>query len=246
MNFTTSENKVALITGAAIRVGKEIAQKLHKNNYNICVHYNYSSDKAINLVKKLNTERANSAFLIQENLESENSAIKVIKKFSKTSKRIDLLVNNASVFYKNKLDVSVEAWNSILAVNLRSIYFLSTGFRKLLKQNKGCIVNISDSNADFAREGYSIYSISKSGVNSLTRSLALELAPDIRVNGVAPGAIIWATNEEQKAREEIISKIPLKKIGEPNDIAEAVLFLAESNYITGQTLNVDGGRSIGV
>ncbi len=246
MNFTTSENKVALITGAAIRVGKEIAQKLHKNNYNICVHYNYSSDKAINLVKKLNTERTNSAFLIQENLESENSAIKVINKFSETSKRIDLLVNNASVFYKNELDVSVEIWNSILAVNLRSIYFLSTGFRKLLKQNKGCIVNISDSNADFARKGYSIYSTSKSGVNSLTRSLALELAPEIRVNGVAPGAIIWANNEEQKAREEIISKIPLKKIGEPNDIAEAVLFLAESNYITGQTVNVDGGRSIGV
>ncbi len=246
MNFASSENKVALITGSAIRVGKEIAQKLHKNNYNICVHYNHSSDKAINLVEKLNTVRNNSAFLIQENLESENSAKKLIKKFSKTSQRIDLLVNNASVFYKNELDAPVETWNSILAVNLRTIYFLSTGFRELLKQNKGCIVNISDSNADFAREGYSIYSISKSGLNSLTRSLALELAPEIRVNGVAPGAIIWADNEEKKTREETIAKIPLQKIGDPNDIAEAVLFLAESNYITGQTLNVDGGRSIGI
>ncbi len=246
MNFASSKNKVALITGSAIRVGKEIAQKLHKNNYNICVHYNYSSDKAINLVEKLNIERTNSAFLIQENLESRNSAMRLINKFSQTSRRIDLLVNNASVFYKNELDAPVDAWDSILAVNLRSIYFLCTGFRALLKQNEGCIINISDSNADFARQGYSIYSISKSGLNSLTRSLALELAPEVRVNGVAPGAIIWADDEEKKTRKEIMSKIPLKKIGNPDDIAEAVLFLAESKYITGQTLNVDGGRSIAI
>lgn len=246
MNYLTSGNKVALITGSAIRVGKEIAQKLHINDYNICVHYNHSSCKAEKLVDKLNEKRANSAFLIQENLESKNSAMRLINKFSQTSRRIDLLVNNASVFYKNKLDAPVEAWDSILAVNLRSIYFLCTGFRALLKQNEGCIINISDSNADFARQGYSIYSISKSGLNSLTRSLALELAPEVRVNGVAPGAIIWADDEEKKTRREIMAKIPLKKTGNPDDIAEAVLFLAESKYITGQTLNVDGGRSIAI
>ena len=184
--------------------------------------------------------------MIQENLESKNSAKEVIQKFSKISQRIDLLVNNASVFYKNKLDAPIEVWDTIHAINLRSIYFLSTGLGSLLKQSCGSIINISDSNADFAREGYSIYSISKSGLNSLTRSLALELAPEVRVNGVAPGAIIWADNEEDTGRKEIISKIPLKKIGHPNDIAEAVLFLAKSNYITGQTLNVDGGRSIGI
>lgn len=246
MNHITTENKVALITGSAIRVGKEIAQKLHKNDYNICVHYNHSSCKAEKLVEKFNEDRANSAFLIEENLESKNSAKEIIKKFSKISQRIDLLVNNASVFYKNELDASVEVWESIHAVNLRSIYFLSTGFRSILKQNEGSIINISDSNAEFAREGYSIYSISKSGVNALTRSLALELAPEVRVNGVAPGAIIWADSEEDTTRDEIISKIPLKKIGHPSDIAEAVIFLAKSNYITGQTLSVDGGRSIGV
>ena len=246
MNYLTSGNKVALITGSAIRVGREIAHELHKNDYNICVHYNHSSCNAEKLVEKLNEKRANSAFLIQENLESKNSAKEVIQKFSKISQRIDLLVNNASVFYKNELDAPIEVWNTIHAINLRSIYFLSTGLRSLLKQSCGSIINISDSNADFAREGYSIYSISKSGLNSLTRSLALELAPEVRVNGVAPGAIIWADNEEDTARKEIISKIPLNKIGHPNDIAEAVLFLAKSNYITGQTLNVDGGRSIGI
>ena len=246
MNYLTSGNKVALITGSAIRVGREIAQKLHKNDYNICVHYNQSSWKAEKLVEKLNKKRANSAFLIQENLESKNSAKEIIQKFSKISQRIDLLVNNASVFYKNELDAPIEVWDTIHAINLRSIYFLSTGLGSLLKQSCGSIINISDSNADFAREGYSIYSISKSGLNSLTRSLALELAPEVRVNGVAPGAIIWADNEEDTARKEIISKIPLNKIGHPNDIAEAVLFLAKSNYITGQTLNVDGGRSIGI
>lgn len=246
MNYLTSGNKVALITGSAIRVGKEIAQKLHVNDYNICVHYNHSSCKAEKLVDKLNEKRANSAFLIQENLASKNSAKEVIKKFLKISQRLDLLVNNASVFHKNELDAPVEVWDSIHAVNLRSIYFLSTGLRSLLKQNDGSIINISDSNADFARKGYSIYSISKSGLNSLTRSLALELAPEVRVNGVGPGAIIWADSEDDTAREEIISKIPLKKIGHPNDIAEAVIFLAKSNYITGQTLNVDGGRSISI
>ena len=246
MNYLTSGNKVALITGSAIRVGREIAQKLHKNDYNICVHYNHSSCKAEKLVEKLNKKRANSAFLIQDFLESKNSAKEVIQKFSKISQRIDLLVNNASVFYKNELDAPIEVWDTIHAINLRSIYFLSTGLGSLLKQSCGSIINISDSNADFAREGYSIYSISKSGLNSLTRSLALELAPEVRVNGVAPGAIIWADNEEDTARKKIISKIPLNKIGHPNDIAEAVLFLAKSNYITGQTLNVDGGRSIGI
>ena len=244
MNFPTGKNKVALITGSAIRVGKCIAETLHKNKYDICVHYNNSSDKAKKLVKKFNERREKSAFCIQQNLESKNSADRLFKKFIEKSQRVDLLVNNASVFYENRLNSSVDTWDSILAINLRSLYFLSVKFKNLLKNSNGCIINISDINADIPRKGYPIYSISKSGVNSLTKSLALELAPEIRVNGVAPGAIVWAENESADIRDEAILKTPLREIGHPENIADTVLFLATSNYITGQILNVDGGRSI--
>lgn len=244
MNSPPSEDKVALITGSAVRVGKEIAKKLHKNGYKVCIHHNRSSDNAKALVKELNNVRDNSAFCIQQNLEANNAGESLFKKFTRVSNRIDLLVNNASVFYENKLDVSVETWNSIFSINLRSIYFLSVKFKDLLEKNYGSIVNISDINADIPRKGYPIYSVSKSGVNSLTKSLAVELAPNIRVNGVAPGAILWAENESESIRTEAISKTPLREIGHPRDISDVVLFLTRATYITGQILNVDGGRSI--
>ena len=244
MNFPTGKNKVALITGSAIRVGKCIAETLHKNKYDICVHYNNSSDKAKKLVKKFNERREKSAFCIQQNLESKNSADLLFKKFIEKSQRVDLLVNNASVFYENRLNSSVDTWDSILAINLRSLYFLSVKFKNLLKNSNGCIINISDINADIPRKGYPIYSISKSGVNSLTKSLALELAPEIRVNGIAPGAILCPDDKDlsDQEKESILKKVAIGRIGKPEDIAPSIFFLTQSKYITGQIINVDGGR----
>ena len=244
VNFSPIEDKVALITGSAVRVGREIAKKLHRNGFRVCIHYNRSSDTAETLVEELNDSRVNSAFCIQQDLRTRNAGEDLLKKFTDNCNRIDLLVNNASVFYENKLETSVNTWDSIFSINLRSIYFLSVKFKTLLENNKGCIVNISDINADIPRKGYPIYSVSKSGVNSLTKSLAIELAPNIRVNAVAPGAIMWAENESEDVRKEAILKTPLEEIGHPKDISDAVLFLTRATYVTGQILNIDGGRSI--
>ena len=242
-----SVKRVALVTGSATRLGKEIAYTLHSAGFDLGIHYYSSSDKARKLVDHLNSIRTNSAFLIRQNLKDNNAAQKIIAQLKKHRKRLDLLVNNASIFHKTSLNPNtIKEWEDTIATNVRAPFYLSLSSAPLLKKTKGSIINISDIHAGRPRPSYSIYCISKAALDASTLSLAVELAPEIRVNSIAPGAIVWARSEGSTEREKALSATPLKRIGDPLDISEAVLYFAESDYVTGQILNVDGGRSLNI
>ena len=230
--------KTVLITGGAKRIGAEIAKTLHDNQFNVIIHYNESEQEAKALCAKLNNRRQNSAQRIHANLASVDE----INQLVGVIENIDLLVNNASVFYPTPLEnCTVNDWDTIMNINLKAPFLLSKGLSKKLKQTQGCIVNIVDIHAERPLKNYAIYNI------SLTKTLAKELAPDVRVCGVSPGSILWP---EQKAELEphkkqiMLERIALKRQGSTADIAEAVLFLANANYITGEVINIDGGRTL--
>ena len=236
--------RTALITGGAQRIGAEIAKTLHDNRFNVIIHYNESEQEAKSLCNKFNKKRQNSAQRIHANLASVNE----INQLVESVESIDLLVNNASVFYPTPLgNCTTNDWDNIMNINLRAPFILSKGLSKKLKDTQGCIVNIIDIHAERPLKNYAIYNISKTGIKTLTKTLAKELAPDVRVCGVSPGSILWP---EQKAeldphkKQIMLERIALKRQGSPTDIAEAVLFLANANYITGEVINIDGGRSL--
>ena len=236
--------KTALISGGAVRIGAQIVRTLHENGYKVIIHCHQSEEIAQQLCSELNTKRNNSAQVVVTDL-GDNIAI---KKLTQTIKSLDLLVNNASVFYPTLTENStIEDWDKIINVNLRAPFFLATGLSKALSINQGSIVNIIDIHSERPLKKFSIYKISKAGLKMLTKSLAKELAPNIRVNGISPGSILWPKDEAQLSEKEkmiMLDRIALKRLGSPNDIAEAVLFLANAKYITGQVINIDGGRSL--
>ena len=236
--------KTALISGGAARIGAQIVRTLHENGYKVIIHCHQSEEIAQKLCRELNSKRNNSAQVVVADF-GDNEAI---KKLTQTIKSLDLLVNNASVFYPTSTENStIEDWDKIININLRAPFFLVRGLSKVLAVNQGSIVNIIDIHSNRPLKKFSIYNISKAGLKMLTKTLAKELAPDIRVNGISPGSILWPQNESQLSNKEkmmMIDRIPLKRQGSPNDIAEAVLFLANSKYITGQVINIDGGRSL--
>ena len=224
--------KTALISGGAVRIGAQIVRTLHENGY-----------KVIILCSELNTKRNNSAQVVVADL-GDNKAI---QKITQTIKSLDLLVNNASVFFPTTENSTIEDWDKIININLRAPFFLATGLSKPLEVSQGCIVNIIDIHSDRPLQNFSIYNISKAGLKMLTKTLAKEFAPSIRVNGISPGSILWPQDESQLSDKEkmiMIDRIALKRQGSPNDIARAVLFLANAKYITGQVINIDGGRSL--
>ena len=235
--------KTALITGGAQRIGAEITKILHENQFNVIIHYNESEQESRSLCDKFNKKRQNSAQRIHANLASINEINQLIEAID----NIDLLVNNASVFYPTPLENCTENdWDNIMNINVRAPFMLSKGLSKKLENTQGCIVNIVDIHAERPLKNYAIYNISKTGIKTLTKTLAKELAPNIRVCGISPGSILWP---EQKAELEpykkqiMLERIALKRQGSPKDIAEAVLFLANANYITGEVINIDGGRT---
>ncbi|SMN00906.1 FolM Alternative dihydrofolate reductase 1 [uncultured Candidatus Thioglobus sp.] len=236
--------KTALITGASQRIGAQIAKTLHTNNYNVIIHYRDSKQEAQSLVNEFNQTRADSATLIQAEL-SDLSALKILVD---TVKQLDLLVNNASVFYPTPMqDATIDDWKKIIDTNLMAPFFLSQSLSPILVKSQGCIINIVDIHAQRPLKKHPIYNISKAGIAMMTQTLAKELAPDIRVCGVAPGSILWPENQAELSNEQknkMLNKIPLNKQGNPEDIADTVLFLAQSTYITGQIINVDGGRTL--
>jgi len=239
--------QTALVTGGAHRVGKEIVKTLHANGYRVCIHYNKSKISALKLAEELNEIRPKTASVVQQNLSVNNAGERLVKKFLSGHQSLDALVNCASVFYKTPIAlVDEKAWNNLLDTNLKAIYFSCIYSFQLLKKNKGSIINVSDIHSQNPRSEYSAYCISKAGVETLTQALALDFAPNVRVNCIAPGAIMWAESENDSERKNAMQKIPLKKIGDPRDIAESVLYLVKSNYLTGQVIKVDGGRSLSV
>jgi len=239
--------KVALLTGAAKRVGAETARVLHAAGMNIVLHHNSSAALAEALAAELNAIRPHSVFTVAFNLKQIERLPDLAKQAAAAWGRIDLLVNNASTFYPTEMEqIDLEQWHDLIAVNLQAPLFLSQACSRFLRENNGSIVNIVDIHGDRPLKGYPIYSIAKAGLIAMTKSLARELAPEIRVNGVAPGAIMWPEVEAyESVHQEIIDRTALKREGHPRDIAKTVQFLSNGpDYITGQIIAVDGGRTL--
>jgi len=236
--------KTALITGGAARIGAQIARTLHENNFKIIIHCNQSLEKAQLLSDELNSVIKDSSGVISGNLNNIESISSIVNSIDS----LDLLVNNASVFYPKSVDNSeIDDWNDVINVNLRAPFFLSKGLSKKLSIGSGSIINIIDIHADRPLKNHAVYNISKAGLKMMTQTLAKELAPNIRVNGVSPGSILWpeASAEISEAEKKLmLERIALNRQGSPQDIADTVLFLANSDYITGQIINIDGGRTL--
>ena len=235
--------KTALISGGAVRIGAQIVRTLHEDGYKVIIHCHQSEEIAQQLCSELNTKRNNSAQVVVADL-GDNKAI---KKLTQTIKSLDLLVNNASVFFPTTENSTIEDWDKIININLRAPFFITTGLSKVLATSQGSIVNIIDIHSDRPLKNHSIYNISKAGLKMLTKTLAKELAPNIRVNGISPGSILWPQELADLSEEEklnMLDRIALNRQGSTEDIAEAVLFLADSRYITGEVINIDGGRSL--
>ena len=241
-----NETKVALITGAAHRIGARTAKRLHRSGMNIVLHYRSSRKAAQALQQILNDERENSVVLIQADLHATAGLNTLVEEAVKALGRLDVLINNASSFYPTPIGkVSEDQWDDLMGSNLKAPFFLSQAAAPHLKKQSGCIVNIVDIHAERPLKNYPVYSMAKAGLVMMTKSLACELGPKVRVNGVAPGAILWPENMDEVTQQRIVSRTFLKRQGEPDDIARAIEYLVnDANYVTGQILAVDGGRSL--
>lgn len=240
--------KWILITGAAKRVGAKMVEVLHSNGFNIVIHYNSSSEAASNLSAKLNQQRAGSSIIIGGNLTDDSAIETLIPNVIEQTGRLDVLINNASTFYPTPIEnITLNDWDNLLGTNLKAPLFLSKHAAKYLKDSEGLIINIVDIHARKPLKNHPIYGSAKSGLAMLTKSLARDLAPSVRVNGIAPGMILWPENEPSESiKKSILDQIPLKRSGSPEDIASCALFLIkDAPYITGQIIPIDGGRSIG-
>jgi pteridine reductase len=243
------QGKTVLVTGGAKRVGAAIVRRLHAAGANVAIHCRASLSEALALRAELNEKRPDSACTVQADLMEIAALPGVVEEVVKHFGHLDALVNNASSFYPTPLDKMTEQqWNDLLGTNLRAPLFLAQAAAPELRRRHGCIVNIVDIHADFPMHGHLLYNVAKTGLAGLTRALAQELAPQIRVNGVAPGVNLWPESEmwqDEDQRRKIIAHTLLKREGEPDDIARTVKFLiADAPYITGQIISVDGGRSI--
>lgn len=239
---------VALVTGAARRIGAETSKALHAAGFRVILHYRNSSDEAEQLARALNAQRPNSAVCLQADLNNLQQVKQLAQAALEVWGRMDLLVNNASSFYSTPLlDASESQWDELMGNNLKAPFFLAQALAPSLKEHRGNIINIADIHGQRPLADHSIYSIAKAGNIMLTKTLALELAPEVRVNGIAPGACLWPEDETGTVliQPEALEKIPLKSLGGAENIARAVVFLArENSYITGHILAVDGGRSL--
>ena len=241
--------KTALVTGGAKRVGAAICRRLHAQGANLMLHHRASVAEARALQHELNTRRAGSVALLQADFLKSASLPDLVKTTVKQFGSLDILINNASSFFATAIgDISEKAWEDLIGTNLKAPLFLSQAAAGELRKRHGCIVNIVDIHAEFPMKNYVVYSVAKGGLLALTRSLARELGPEVRVNGVAPGTILWPENDnwsDELSRQRVINQTALKRIGEPDDIAKAVEFLVTAApYVTGQVIAVDGGRSI--
>jgi pteridine reductase len=239
--------KNILITGAAQRIGAACARLLHSEGCNVFLHYRSSQEAALRLCAELNEIRTDSAKLMRADL-LDRAELKVLAKAASMAwNGIDVLVNNASSFYPASVaSVTEQQWDELLGSNLKAPFFLTKLLSETLSKNNGCIINIVDIYAERGLPGYPVYSIAKAGLAAMTRILAKELGPAVRVNGVAPGAILWPDNElSEQDKREILQRVVLQRKGEPIDIAKAVLFLIkDADYVTGQIITVDGGRTL--
>ncbi len=240
--------KVVLITGGAKRVGASICRRLHREGANLVIHYRSSAAEAAALCDELNRLRPDSAALAQADLHQVEHLAELVSAAVSRFGRLDVLINNASSFYPTAVgEIGEQDWHDLIGTNLKAPLFLAQAAAMPLRHSHGCIVNIADIHAERPMKSYVVYSIAKAGLVALTKSLAHELGPEVRVNAVAPGPILWpeadASFDEQE-RRRIVAHTLLKREGSPDDIARAVSFLIkDAPYVTGTVLPVDGGRS---
>jgi pteridine reductase len=244
----TLDNKVILVTGAARRIGAAIVTCLHENGARVAIHYGSSTDDAKQLAAGLNRVRENSTMTIQADLQVIADLPGLINSVVSWGGRLDGLVNNASRFYATPVgSITEEHWDELLGSNLKAPLFLSQAAAPQLRTNGGAIINIVDIHSQRPLRDHAVYGPAKAGLAMLTRSLAKDLAPDVRVNGVSPGAILWPEDGmTESVQQSILQQVPLQRAGDPQDIAACVLYLLrDAVYVTGQVIAVDGGRSIG-
>ncbi|MEE9356856.1 pteridine reductase [Candidatus Vondammii sp. HM_W22] len=244
--MTKDSLPVALITGAAHRIGACIARTLHRSGMNIVIHYRHSADAAESLKKELEAIRPDSVLLLQADLLDTGRLPDIIQAIRNWQGRLDLLVNNASSFYPTPLEEVAEAqWDNLIGSNMKAPFFLAKAAAPMLSECGGSIINLVDIHAQRPLKNHPVYSMAKAGNAMMVKALARELGPKIRVNGVAPGAILWPEEGLSKeTQQEILSRTALERPGNPENIARTVLFLArDADYITGQVIAVDGGRT---
>jgi pteridine reductase len=244
-----SSRKTALVTGAAARIGAAICKSLHSRGCDVLIHYNSSREAAQCLADELNEERGQSVFLAQADLSSPSGIDSLAEQTRAQFESLDVLVNNASRFYPTQAGGTLAwQWDDLVNSNLRGPYFLVQALLDDLRTAGGSIINILDVHAERPMQGHAVYCISKAGMAMMTKALAKELGPSIRVNGVAPGAILWPENEpEAGEKQAILKRTVLGRLGDSTDIASAVTYLAlDAPYVTGQILAVDGGRSLNI
>jgi pteridine reductase len=240
--------KVALVTGAARRIGAAISRCLHEDGANVVIHYRGSADEAMTLRDELNATRPNSALSIHADLADTARLPDLIAAATVWQGTLDILINNASSFYPTPIgEISEDHWNELIGANLKAPLFLSQAALQALRKAHGVIINIVDIHSQRPLPDHPVYGSAKAGLAMLTRSLAKDLAPDIRVNGVSPGAIMWPeAGLSDATKTAILEQIPAGRAGDASDIAGCVLYLVrDANYVTGQIIAVDGGRSIG-
>lgn len=245
------QGKAVLVTGGAKRVGAAICRRLHAAGAQLAIHYRSSAAEALALQDELNETRAGSAVALSADLLDLKALPQLVSEVVAKFGRLDALINNASSFYATPLaEVNEQHWHDLLGANLKAPLFLAQAAAAELRRRHGAIINIADIHAERPMHGHLLYSVAKAGLVALTKGLAQEMAPQVRVNAVAPGVILWPEGEawsNQEQRRKIVAHTLLKREGEPDDIARTVQFLLdEAPYITGQVIAVDGGRSINI
>jgi pteridine reductase len=250
MPDSKANSRVVLITGAGKRVGAAIAQHCHQQGMRLAIHYRESAQQASILCDSFNQQRQDSAIALGADLRDTDHLEGLIAEIINKWGRLDVLINNASSFYPMPLvKITSSVWDDVMASNLKAPFFLSQVAIPYLKQQKGCIINLVDIQAQRPLKNYSVYCIAKAGLVMLTKSLAKELGPEIRVNAIAPGIVLWPDDEtefNEALREKIVARNALKRAGTPQDIAKTAVFLINhADFITGQVIAVDGGRSLG-
>jgi len=240
-------SKFIFLTGGAKRIGKTTCKHFHDEGFNIIFHYNTSDKEANEIKESLNSIRKDSCFVIQADFNDKSSIERLAKGVAEITDELGVLINNASSFYPTPIEqASQNEWDDLMATNATTPLFLTQALLPFLKKAKGCVINISDTLAPSGIKNFSLYSGAKSALEGITKSLAKELAPDIRVNAISPGAILWPEDEDltEEQQKERLSKVPLGRIGSPEDISSVAVFLTDAKYITGQVIKVDGGRSV--
>lgn len=247
--MNTNQHKIVLITGGAKRVGAAICRQLHAQGANLMIHYNTSVNEARALQAELNLMRPDSVAIIQGDLLNLAVLPNLVSETIKHFGRLDALINNASTYYPTEIgQINENNWQDLIGSNLKAPVFLAQAAATELRKNHGCIVNITDMHIERPKKGYIVYSVAKAGLVTLTKSLAHELSPEVRVNAVAPGPVQWPEDNPQfdeVYRQRVINQTLLKRVGEPEDVAKAVKFLIyDAPFVTGHVLAVDGGRSL--